>query len=87
MIDKLSLPAILITEGVVWAGLCCWVNGPAILSYIVLQVLTSGVFAFGVFSVIRAHNERKTAATIDGPRPKSVQGDDGVEKRKVATVA
>ena len=87
MIDKISLPAILIGEGLLWAFLCCWVNGPTILGYIAMQVVTSGVFAVGIYLVIRKYNEHKTAVSIDGPRPSASTSEEQPEHREIATVA
>lgn len=40
------LASLIIGGLTVWAGACLFIHGPAIIAYIGLQVLTSGVFAW-----------------------------------------
>ncbi len=50
----------------VWAAACTWLHGPAILAYIVLQGVTSGIFALSMYQVSRRHS-RTPAKRVGQP--------------------
>ena len=53
--SKLRLSHMLTALGLIWVGTCIYCHGPAILSYVALQFVTSGVFAWAIHSSVKKH--------------------------------
>lgn len=53
MLKRISLPWLVTVELVIWAGLCCLINGPAVLGYIALHLATTGVFLLLMHQALR----------------------------------
>ena len=53
--SKLRLSHMLTGLGLIWVGTCIYCHGPAILSYVGLQFVTSGVFAWAIHSSVKKH--------------------------------
>lgn len=69
VIRNLKMSHLLIGEGLLWAALCCYFNGPAILAYIALHVVTTGVFLGMLLMVMRSQSARPQLQPIAGQSP------------------
>lgn len=62
MLDRISLPWLVTAELVVWAALCCLINGPAVLGYIALHVTTTGLFLLLLRQALRRSQRLQQAS-------------------------
>ncbi|QDU41310.1 hypothetical protein Mal4_56760 [Maioricimonas rarisocia] len=62
MLDRISLPWLVTAEIIIWAALCCLINGPAVLGYIALHVATTGLFLLLLRHTLRRSQQIEQAS-------------------------
>ena len=66
MLEDINVKTLLIMLAALWLITCIWAHGGWILIYVAFHLAVTGVFAWGIHSVIGA-NTQSDAITTDSP--------------------